>query len=93
MAMLEKFIKQPADNLDYDIEYADWIDDGDSLASAVVVVSPTGLTVQSPVLVGTKFKLWVSGGTAGVSYKVTVTSTTTLGRIKQDEILIRVKDY
>ena len=98
MAVLATYTQQPADRLDYDVYYAsapdgtaDWLDTGDSIASVTSAVDVVGLTVTH-VLTSPRVKLWVSGGVAGVAYKITVTVTTTLGRIKQDEMKIRVKD-
>lgn len=93
MAILNTFVKQPADYLDYDVEYEDFLSDGDSVASGAATVSATGLTVDPPLVVGTKLKLWVAGGTVGTTYKVDVTMTTTQGRIKQDELRFRIKEY
>jgi hypothetical protein len=93
MAILNTFTKQPAESLDYDIEYEDFLSTGDSVASGTAVATPSGLTVDAPLVVGTALKLWVSGGTAGTTYKVEVTMTTALGRIKQDELRFRIKDY
>lgn len=90
MAFIANFVQQPADRLDYDIPYD--VASGDSVLSTVATVSPAGLTVTA-LVVGNKVKLWVEGGTNGVSYKVTVTTTTTLGRIKQDELKFKIKDY
>lgn len=92
MTVLSIFTQQPADVLDYDVEYADFLVPPDALASATVAVTPTGLTVAAPVKVGTRYKLWVSGGTSSVTYKVTITVTTTLGRTKQDELKFKIKD-
>lgn len=90
MAYLASYTQQPADRLDYDIPCD--LAEGDSLASATVSVTPAGLTVNE-VIVGSKVKLWVEGGTSGVTYKVEVTITTTLGRTKQVEVKIKVKDF
>lgn len=98
MALLGTFTQQPADRLDYDIDYnkaeSPFLSEDDSVASAVCVVTPaTGLTIEAPVVVdGTVVKLWVTDGTAG-TYKAEVTMTTTLGRVKQDEIRFVIKDY
>ena len=90
--LIGSFTQQPADVLDYDIPYD--VTEGDSVQSAVATVTPAGLTVQPPLVIpGNKVKLWVSGGTSGVTYKVEVTTTSTLGRVKQDELRFRVKDY
>jgi hypothetical protein len=93
MAILNTHTKQPAEELDYDIEYVDFLSAGDSLLSGTASVSPAGLTVHAPLVVGTGLKVWVSGGSAGTSYKVTVRATTVLGRIKEDELVFKIKEY
>lgn len=89
MAVIASYTQQPADRLDYDIPYE--VSSDDSVLSAVVAVSPVGLTVNE-VVSGNTVKLWVEGGTTGTTYKVTVTTTTSLGRIKQDELKFKIKD-
>ena len=92
MAILEKFTKQPADRQDYDISFVDWLAAlGDVGVSATVEVA-TGLSLLTFTLVAGVVKVWLYGGTDGTSYKVTVTLTTTGGRVKQDEIVIKVKE-
>lgn len=89
MAIIATYTQQPADRIDYDIPYD--LESTDSIASVTATVSPSGLTVtatnNSP-----RVKLWVSGGTSGTTYKIEVTVTTTIGRIKQDELKIRCKE-
>lgn len=86
--------QQPAERLDYDIDYVEqaFLTSGETISSAVTVVDVVGLTVATMNL-STKVKLWIEGGTAGTTYKVTVTATTSDGRIKQDELKVRIKDY
>lgn len=96
MALIATFEKQPADVLDYDIDYATWLPDNDAIASAVAAVTPTGgMEVDLTLVVenSTRVKLWVSGGVTGTTYKVEVTVTTDDGRVKQDEVRFRVKEY
>lgn len=97
MALIGTFIQQPNDYLDYDVEYSDadapWLATGDALQSAVASVTPSGLTVNNPIVIGTKVKLWITGGTSGTTYKVTLKTTTTAGRVKEDELRFRIKDY
>ena len=100
--IIGKFTKQPAEVLDYDIDFSEFLADGDTLVSvgdpAVpsplnVVVTPAGLALGPTCeLGGVGIKQWLSGGTAGTTYKVTVTATSNAGRIKQVEFVIRVKD-
>jgi len=99
---LGRFPKQPAEVLDYDIDFSEFLADGDTLTSVGdppvpspldVVVSPSGLTLGPTVVVGNKIiKQWLSGGADGVTYKITVTATSNAGRVKQVEFYVRVKD-
>jgi hypothetical protein len=100
--ILGRFIKQPAETLDYDIDFGEYLNDGDTLASSgsppvpmplSVAVTPSGLTLGPTFVVGSnKIKQWISGGTDGAKYKVTLTATTSAGRVKQVEFVVRVKD-
>lgn len=89
---LGNFNKQPVEVKDYDIDYSEWLTDGDSVQSATVVVAPTGLVVDSVFINDPRVKVWLSGGTSGTQYKLTVTMTTADGRVKEDEFKVRVKD-
>lgn len=101
--ILGTFDKQPADTLDYDVDFSAILDDGDTLASVgnpavpsplSVVVSPSGLTLTPTYVInsGKTIKQWISGGTSGIRYKITLTATTNAGRVKQVEFVVRVKD-
>lgn len=101
--ILGTFYKQPVDILDFDIDFSPFFTDGDTLASTGnpaipspldVTVSPEGLTLGYTFVIGngTKIKQWVSGGTDGVRYKISVTATSNAGRVKQVEFVVRVKE-
>jgi hypothetical protein len=95
---LGNFKKQPAEVLDYDIDYTAWMPTGDTLLSATAVVDIVGagsLIVDSIVVTSSTniVKLWMSGGVDGVAYKVTVTIITNGGRAKEDEIQFSVKNF
>lgn len=95
MAILDKYTKQPADVQDYDISYVDWLAALGTTAASVVVTADAGITQpQAAAVSGGVVKVWISGGTDGQSYKVTSTLTTTgsPARVKQAEILIKVKE-
>jgi len=89
---LGNFSKQPVEVKDFDIDYSEWLTAGDNVQSADIVVSPTGLVVDSVFINDPRIKVWLSSGADGTQYKLTVTMTTADGRIKQDEFKIRVKD-
>lgn len=89
---LGSFTKQPAEVVDYDLDYTDWLTAGDNVVSSVITVDIVGLTIVSVLINDPRVKIWVSGGTDKVTYKLTVTTTTDEGRVKQDEFKIKVKD-
>ena len=85
-------LKQPVEIQDYDIDYSQWLTTGDNVQSATVTVDPAGLTIGGVMINDPRVKVWLSGGTNGVTYKVTVTATTADGRVKQDEFKLKVKE-
>jgi hypothetical protein len=94
--ILGKFTKQPADVFDYDIDFSQWLPTTptpDTVASAVAVVDDASLTLGATVISATGVKQWVSGGTDGKTYKITLTATTNGGRVIQEEFKIKVKDF
>lgn len=97
--MLGVKIKQPADQLDYDIDYGKWLPDDDEILSVETRVDPPydedtgeGVQVDSTRVDSPFVKVWCSGGVNGATYKVTVIVATQGGRIKEEEFRIRVRD-
>jgi hypothetical protein len=80
---MTSFQKQPAEVLDYDVDFSDWLD-ADTISS-VVATAATGLNVASSIFSNTTkiVKVWLNGGTTGNTYKVTVRVTTGVGRVKE----------
>ena len=92
--MLGTLTKQPADYLDYDVNFEEWLTDDDTIASAGATVEPAGeLTIGDVLISSPIVKLWLSGGLDGKTYKITLTATTAFGRVKETEFRIRVRDY
>jgi hypothetical protein len=93
MAILATFDKQPIEVQDYDISFVNWL-----LALADSAETVTGSASAGINLISTEIdpdgvvKVWVSGGTDGQSYTIVVVVTTLGGRVKQAEIVIKVKD-
>ena len=84
--------KQPVEILDYDVDFSRWLE-VDTIQSATVQISPAGsLAVQATDVDLTYVKVWLSGGTSGVNYKVEVTIDTNVGRRAQVEFRVRVKE-
>jgi hypothetical protein len=101
--ILGKFTKQPAEREAYAIEYEDDLADGDTIIDdplPTVVITVLGsrvdsapLTLDAVDVTGTRVTWWLSSGTDGLSYKVTVTASTASGRILQDEVILKIKDF
>ena len=87
------FQKQPGDQLDYDLDFSDWLSDTDTITGAEAASSvPDEIAVLSVAVAGHLVKIWIAGGISGSTYKVTATVATSEGRIKELDFKIRVKD-
>lgn len=88
------FIKQPSEVLDYDVDLSAYLPTSDTIFSATPAVSPSGLTFGITSINGvTKVvKQWISSGTNGTTYTVTMTIVSTEGRTKEVEFRIKCKD-
>ena len=90
-------LKDPEATLDYTFDWTDWLakSSNDTIATATFTV-PTGLVLvsSSVIAAGLKARAFISGGTAGTTYKVTCAITTVLApnaRIEERVIYIKVK--
>jgi hypothetical protein len=75
--------KDPNDLDMFGFGFANWMPSGDSITGAptIVISPPGGLTPGISVLNGTDVWVWLSGGNAGQSYKITCQITTAQGRV------------
>ena len=55
-------LHDPQANLDHPIDWADWIQAGDSIAESTWSASPTGLTIGTTGIAGTVTSAWVRAG-------------------------------
>jgi hypothetical protein len=88
--MLGTVRKRPDDQLDYDVEFHDWLTSGDTITSATATADPAGVTVDRVQVFGTLVKVWLSGGALGGSHIITVTASTAQGRVKEVIFNLRV---
>lgn len=93
MSVIATFTKQPIDRLDYDFDYSKFLANTDVVETAEFIVEPEGLYIDAEIVEPTFTKVWVHGGVAGTVYKISCTVTTAHGRVKQDEIKVRVREY
>lgn len=93
MTILGKFTKQPVEVQDYDIDFTEYLAGQNDAALSHTVLAESGLSVLSSALTAGVVKVFVSGGLDGNSYKVSATVTTAGGRVKQGDILVRVREF
>lgn len=92
VAVVGKFIKQPADVQDYDIYFDDWVAAFDDALASATAQAEDGVTLDSSLLFQNIVKLWMSAGDNGLRPKVTITASTAGGRTKQVEVVFKIKE-
>lgn len=92
MSILGKFVKQPSEVLDYDIDFTDWFANRTDTPASFVVTADTGITILGSSRTGNVVKVILSGGTSGTKYKVTVKLTTVGLLVKEADFLVSVKE-
>lgn len=73
--------KYAGDTDGFTFNLAAWLGDEDALAGTpAVTVTPTGVTITDIVVAGSLVTIWISGGTATITYTIDLTTVTTAGR-------------
>lgn len=91
---LGRFIKAPGETKRYSIDYTNWLDSGETVTSVTYAVSDAALVVSNTSInpSGVLAVFYVSAGTSGVVYEVTVTATTSASQVKQDVVQYTIQD-
>lgn len=84
-------LKDPSAVLDWMFDWTDWLASGETIISHTITAD-TGITVESSTEDAGKVTVWLSGGTAGINYKVACKITTSAGRTDERTIWIKVTD-
>ena len=94
---LQNPLKDPSAVLDYVFDWTGWLATGETIAvdsetgeKLITITADTGITVDSSTELDGKIIVWLSGGTAGINYKVACLITTTAGRTDERTIWIKV---
>jgi hypothetical protein len=94
---LQNPLKDPSAVLDYVFDWTEWLATGETIAvdsetgeKLITITADTGITVDSSTESDGKIIVWLSGGTAGINYKVACLITTTEGRTDERTIWIKV---
>jgi len=88
-------LKDPDAVLDYSIDWADALEEGEALSTAEWLIAPQlpgGLAIASESAVGAVHTAVVSGGRPGDLYRLTNRVTTDQGRTHDLSFLIRIAE-
>lgn len=91
MTNTTRMVKDPDAVLDYQIDWSSWLATGETISSSDWVVQ-TGITENSASNTTTTATIWLSGGTAGVTYTVTNRIVTTASRTNDRSLYITVRE-
>jgi len=86
---LQNPLKDPSAVLDYVFNWTEWLATGETITDHTITAD-TGITVDSSTESDGKVTVWLSGGTAGINYKVACLITTSAGRTDERTIWIKV---
>ena len=85
------FIKDPDAVLDFSFDWTTWLDVAETIDD-YTIDADTGITVDSDGEVDGVVTVWLSGGTAGLTYAVRCEIDTTDSRTDERTIMIQVKE-
>jgi hypothetical protein len=89
MSLDNQYLKDPSAVLDWAFDWTDWLATSETIANHTITAD-TGLKVDSSAENNGKITVWLSGGTAGINYKVACKITTSAGRTDERTIWIKV---
>lgn len=87
------FTHDPNAVLDYFVDWTDWLGEAETItASSWTVAAGITQTTPAPSFTSTRATIWLTGGTAGVHYRVTNHITTNQGRQDDRTIVVAVAE-
>ncbi len=96
VAQLGRALKTPSDRKRYSVDYTDWLDTGELVVSAAIVVDPpAGTLLVDGVVVsgdGKSVVFFLSDGDDGETYRALITVQTSGGQSKEDFVTVLVRD-
>lgn len=90
--MIDVVTKDPNDTLDYEVDFARWLPEADTVAGATVLIEGTVTEAQPVDLTATMVRVWLQGGAAGETATITVRATTAGARVKDFTFKLRIKE-
>lgn len=93
MAIVGTLIKQPLEIRRANIDFADFLGDGQKVSVATIKVEPAGIAANViNTLPDTNVTLLISSGVDGETYKITVTTDITDGQRVESELIVPVEE-
>ena len=89
---LETKIKRPADVLDYDVRFDDWLEENDRISSWIAKIENSTAVIDRGDYADSSVRLWISGGEDGDAAFVDITINTALGRKKSYCFRLRIRE-
>lgn len=92
---IASYDKDPAAILDYSIDWSTWLPTGDTIDTATWTSSDAALVIEAspaPSVASGIATVWISGGVAGVRYRLTCQVETTAGRVDERTVTIACAD-
>ena len=85
-------VKQPGETRQFSMDFSSLLADGETLSGPSITSTPSGLTVGSPSVSGSKILFDLSSGTHPVRYRLEVTVTGSGGATLVGDGSLRVVD-
>lgn len=87
------FIKDPNAVLDYGFDWSDWLQSGETIVTSTWI-NPDGITINSSSSLSESTVAWISGGTAGKTYRLTnrVVTSNSPARTEDRTLTIEVQE-
>ena len=87
---MANFIKSPIANLDFAVDWSDWLADGETIVSSSWS-SPDGLVIETSSYTDTQSVVWVSDGVINSTYRMINVITTSNAPARTDQRTITIK--
>ena len=88
---LQNPLKDPSAVLDYVFDWTEWLATGETITDHTITAD-TGITVDSSTESDGKVIVWLSGGTAGINYKVACLVETSAGRTDERTLWVKIAE-
>jgi hypothetical protein len=97
MSRIGKYVQAEGERKRYQIDYSDWLDDGEGVQVVTFTISSAttpplvidGVQVL-PTALGVQY--YISGGLDGTTYEAIATMTTTQTQIREDGVIVAIRE-